>query len=133
LLLERFHFRELEAEALGDMLSKMLAWEPGERWTAEQLLNHHWLKMVPNYNYLMGRHEMTEYKRAAGLELSPERAAENIDDLSEGGFSDNVQPKEAPARREERPTKIEKIDDDDQIIEPPPIIMETVVAEVQPE
>jgi serine/threonine protein kinase len=79
LLIEKYHFRETEAEGLADFISKILQWEPKDRWTASQLLDHYWLKMIPNYNTKMGRMEHREYRRVNKMPLSPEREAENID------------------------------------------------------
>jgi serine/threonine protein kinase len=53
--------RETEARGLSDFLSKMLAWEPKDRASASELLDHYWLKMIPNYNTHMSLEELNEY------------------------------------------------------------------------
>jgi serine/threonine protein kinase len=55
--LDTYRLRDLEAKALSDFLDKMLKWDPADRWNAAKLLNHHWLKMIPNYNTHMEREE----------------------------------------------------------------------------
>jgi len=47
--------KEFEATALADFLDKMLKWEPKDRASAQEMLNHHWLKMMPNYDTKMSR------------------------------------------------------------------------------
>ncbi len=67
----KYRMRELEAEGLADFLSKCFAWEPKDRWSASKLLDHWWLKMIPNYNTHMEPGEAREYKRIYGLKCSP--------------------------------------------------------------
>jgi serine/threonine protein kinase len=90
--LDTYRLRDLEAKALSDFLDKMLKWDPADRWSAAKLLNHHWLKMIPNYNTHMEREEQHEYKRVNKMECSPSPDDDNLEQLSDGGFSDNVQP-----------------------------------------
>ena len=62
-LLEKYRLRETEALALADFLLKMLRWEPKDRASAQEMLGHHWLKMIPNYNTKMSRAELREFLR----------------------------------------------------------------------
>ena len=89
-LLETYRLRDLEAKSLADFLEKMLKWNPSDWWTARKLLDHHWLKMIPNYNTHMERDEQHEYKRVNRMECSPSPDDDNLEQLSEGGFSDNI-------------------------------------------
>jgi len=68
---DKFRLRDFEASGLSDFLKKMLEWEPKKRWTAAQLREHYWLKMIPNYNTHMNKEEMREYKRVNRMECSP--------------------------------------------------------------
>jgi serine/threonine protein kinase len=99
--------RETEARGLADFLNKALEWEPSKRPSAADLLNHYWLKMIPNYNTKMLKEEHREYRRVNRLSLSPEggdaRSLNNDDvELSDGGFSDNEKPSGVPFKRKDR-------------------------------
>jgi serine/threonine protein kinase len=50
-LVEKYHFKEDEAEAFGEFLTPMLAWYPHERATAQEMLAHPWLNKESNYDY----------------------------------------------------------------------------------
>jgi hypothetical protein len=95
----------------------MLKWEPKDRMSASQLLEHYWLKMIPNYNTHMSRDEHLEFKRITTEEVIKEESPEsgNVDDLSGSGFSENKQPETAPVKKvkqivEEGPVKTDDID-----------------------
>lgn len=69
-LIEKYRLRDLEAKGLADFLLKMLKWDPKDRASASEMLNHYWLKMIPNYNTKMGRMECREYKKANNYSVS---------------------------------------------------------------
>jgi len=92
ILLRKYKLRPFEAQGLSDFLGKMLTWEPKDRLSAAQLLDHYWLNMIPNYNTHMTREEHREYKRVNGMSLTPSQKSSNVDELSDSGFSDNVLP-----------------------------------------
>ena len=50
-LMEKYRIKEEEAQSLSDFLTPMLEWYPTQRATAQQMLNHNWLNMEPNYEY----------------------------------------------------------------------------------
>eukprot|EP00350_Pseudokeronopsis_sp_OXSARD2_P000051 CAMPEP_0170554764 /NCGR_PEP_ID=MMETSP0211-20121228/12632_1 /TAXON_ID=311385 /ORGANISM="Pseudokeronopsis sp., Strain OXSARD2" /LENGTH=196 /DNA_ID=CAMNT_0010864095 /DNA_START=1798 /DNA_END=2388 /DNA_ORIENTATION=- len=50
-LMEKYRIKEAEAEAFADFLRPMLEWYPEQRATAQQMLDHPWLKMADNYEY----------------------------------------------------------------------------------
>lgn len=75
-LVEKYRLRENEALALSDFLLKMIRWEPKDRATAQELLNHHWLKMIPNYNTKMSRKELRELKRTKNQSVSDSSRSE---------------------------------------------------------
>lgn len=56
-LTEKYRFRPSESEALSDFLSQMLTWYPDKRATAQEILEHPWLKMPRNDDYRMGDEE----------------------------------------------------------------------------
>lgn len=45
-----------EALPFADFLMKMLSWYPEQRATAQQMLDHPWLKMSKNYDVKMTDH-----------------------------------------------------------------------------
>ena len=49
--MEKYRIKEEEAESLSEFLTPMLGWYPEKRATAQQMLQHPWLNMVPNYEY----------------------------------------------------------------------------------
>lgn len=55
--MEKYKIWEEEAENLAGFLLPMLEWYP-ERWaSAKEMLDHPWLKMEPNYDYVMNESE----------------------------------------------------------------------------
>lgn len=54
--------REAEAVALADFLKPMLVWHHDKRASAQQMLNHPWLSMEPNYNTKYTEKEFTIIK-----------------------------------------------------------------------
>ena len=55
--MEKYRFKELEAQALTDFLMPMLEWDPQKRATAQQMLSHPWLKMTASYDTKMKEKE----------------------------------------------------------------------------
>ena len=53
ILTKKYFFIEDEAKALNDFLLPMLEYYPSKRATAKQMLGHPWLKMPPNFDYLL--------------------------------------------------------------------------------
>jgi hypothetical protein len=82
-----------------------MAWEPKDRWSAARLLDHYWLKMIPNYNTHMSRTELREYKKTNRMECSPSPDSgddSNVDQISDSGFSENAQTGKAPLPKKRR-------------------------------
>mmetsp|Transcript_1236 Transcript_1236/g.1246 ORF Transcript_1236/g.1246 Transcript_1236/m.1246 type:complete len:217 (+) Transcript_1236:866-1516(+) len=59
-LMEKYRIKEHEAKMLSDFLIPMLNYEPDKRCTAQQALDHPWLKMPSDYNYKMTEKEYWE-------------------------------------------------------------------------
>jgi len=57
MLLYRYQFKPHEASMLSDLLLKILKWDPKDRPTAQQVLEHPWFKMPDDYNYKMNEME----------------------------------------------------------------------------
>lgn len=75
-LIEKYRLRDFEAKSLSDFLLKMIRWEPKDRASAQEMLNHHWLKMIPNYNCRMGRMETKEFKKVNKYSVSSSKESE---------------------------------------------------------
>lgn len=63
-LMEKYRFKEIEAQALTDFLLPMLELDPQKRATAQQMLDHPWLFMPPAYETKM---KEKEYKHMSFL------------------------------------------------------------------
>lgn len=62
--MEKYRFKELEAQGITDFLLPMLEWDPQKRATAQQMLSHPWLSMSPNHDTIM---KEKEYKHMSLL------------------------------------------------------------------
>lgn len=64
-LVEKYHFKEDEAEEFSDFLTPMLEWYPNKRVTAIEMINHRWLDLPPNYDYKLTdkEHEVMMLKK----------------------------------------------------------------------
>jgi len=56
-LMEKYKFKENEAQALNDFLLPMLRYFPDERCTAQEALRNPWLNMPDNFDYQMNERE----------------------------------------------------------------------------
>lgn len=75
--------KEDEAEQLADFLVPMLEWYPEKRATAQEMLNHPWLKMESNYDTHISQAEfdkiMLKKKLNGDEEKNQEEAKEYFD------------------------------------------------------
>lgn len=55
--MEKYRMKEQEADGLNDFLMPMLQYYPEKRVSAQELLNHPWLNMPANFDYLMSDRE----------------------------------------------------------------------------
>jgi serine/threonine protein kinase len=60
-LVEKYRFKEYEAQSFADFLILMLDWDPDRRFSAQKMLDHPWLKMPANYETRMTEEELAEY------------------------------------------------------------------------
>ena len=58
ILIDKYYFKEKEAQALTDFIMPMLEYFPEKRATARQMLKHPWLNMTQNFDYLMNNEEI---------------------------------------------------------------------------
>lgn len=61
LLIDKYRLKIEEADMLADFLMQMLHWYPSDRASAQEMLNHPWLKMKDEYNYRMNDLEYKKY------------------------------------------------------------------------
>jgi serine/threonine-protein kinase SRPK3 len=108
-LTEKYRFLPKEAESLADFLQCMLMWYPEKRATAQEMLDHPWLKMARNDNYRLSdeayekmmeeikeREELEKRKRELEIILregnmdpeilSKRIRSENMSELAESNF-----------------------------------------------
>ena len=108
-LTEKYRFVPKEAESLADFLQSMLTWYPEKRATAQEMLDHPWLKMPRNENFKMQDQEyekmMEQIKKKEEAEkikrelevilregnmdpelLSKKIRSENMSELAESNF-----------------------------------------------
>ena len=83
-LTEKYRFRYLEAKGFADFCLQILKWQPKDRPTAEQMLNHWWLKMEDRDDTVMNRREHREYLKTMGYHVSSSRkSSDKISDKAE--------------------------------------------------
>ena len=85
-LMEKYRFVESEAESLADFLLPMLEWYPEKRATAKEMLEHPWLNMPANYDYLLS--ERDYQVMMLKNKLTQEPSVEDNKEMSELGESD---------------------------------------------
>lgn len=86
-LMEKYRFIESEAESLAEFLLPMLEWYPEKRATAKEMLEHPWLQMESNYDYLLSERDYQVMMLKNRLTNEP--AGEDNKEMSELGESDN--------------------------------------------
>lgn len=112
-LVEKYRFVPKEAETLADFLQSMLTWYPDKRATAQEMLEHPWLKMPRNDRFrlddeeyekmmeVIKQKEETEKKkkeleiilREGSMDpetLSKKIRSENMSELAESNFEKNA-------------------------------------------
>jgi serine/threonine protein kinase len=85
-LMEKYRFVESEAESLADFLLPMLEWYPEKRATAKEMLDHPWLDMKSNYEYLLNDRDYQVM--ILKNKLTTEPSAEENKEMSELGESE---------------------------------------------
>ncbi len=81
-LIEKYRFRELEARLFSDFLLTILKWEPKDRPSAQDMLSHPWLKMIPHADWKFSRRELREFKKVNGYKVSPSSKSSEEDEES---------------------------------------------------
>jgi serine/threonine protein kinase len=99
-LCEKYRFREQEAQAFADFLTLMLNWNPDKRLSAQQMLEHPWIKMASNYDIKMTDEEFQEYllkQQSLQEAMDPPLLGEEMSKLEDtdaelngGGLEDNA-------------------------------------------
>ena len=89
MLIEKYRMLDLEATMLADFMGKILQWEPKDRPTAQEMLSHPWLKMMPRYDTKISRKESREYRKIHGYQMSPSKKSSSSPSSEEESSSDN--------------------------------------------
>ena len=84
-LMEKYRFVESEAVALSDFLMKILEWYPEKRQSAQELLEHPWLKMAKNEKVKMTDEEYENMMEEVRANEQKEKLAQA---LKGGTFSE---------------------------------------------
>ena len=82
-MIEKYRMLDFEAEMLADFLGEILKWEPKDRPSAQEMLAHPWLKMMPRYETKKSRKECREYRKIHGYEVSPSKKSSSSSSSSE--------------------------------------------------
>ena len=103
--MEKYRFKEIEAQALTDFLLPMLEWDPQNRATAQQMLSHPWLSMPAVYETKMkekeyrqmsllkslnGSNQDTDAASGNGLGSSNSVLAESTEERNQADVENNV-------------------------------------------
>ena len=89
MLIEKYRMLDLEATMLADFMGKILQWEPKDRPTAQEMLSHPWLKMMPRYDTKISRKESREYRKIHGYQMSHSKKSSSSPSSEEESSSDN--------------------------------------------
>ena len=89
MLIEKYRMLDLEATMLADFMGKILQWEPKDRPTAQEMLSHPWLKMMPRYDTKISRKESREFRKIHGYQMSPSKKSSSSPSSEEESSSDN--------------------------------------------
>lgn len=97
--MEKYRFKELEAQELSDFLLPMLEWDPQKRATAQEMLLHPWLNMPENYDTKMNEKDYRNMMLLKSLNDANEKDAiggngrivvfDGIEEQSKADIEDN--------------------------------------------
>ena len=78
--MEKYKIKEEEAIAFADFLAPMLRYQPDQRATAQEMLNHPWLNMPANFDYMMSDREyQAMIMKSKEKKKKPERNEDSTD------------------------------------------------------
>ena len=86
-LVEKYHFKEKEAQALTDFMMPMLEYYPERRASARELLRHPWLKMPADFDYKISEIEIEKKKMIENNKKKEENEEEKNDVLDREVYS----------------------------------------------
>ena len=85
--MEKYHFKEKEAQALTDFMMPMLEYYPERRASARELLRHPWLKMPADFDYKISEIEIEKKKMIENNKKKEENEEEKNDVLDREVYS----------------------------------------------
>ena len=86
-LVEKYHFKEKEAQALADFMMPMLEYYPDKRASARELLRHPWLKMPADFDYKISEIEIEKKKMIENNKKKEENEEEKNDNIDREVYS----------------------------------------------
>ena len=115
ILVKKYHFKEFEAQALSEFLLPMLEFYPERRASARELLRHPWLKMPPNYDYLMSETEVFKMNMKENLLGINQNLEKKDQDDNRDVYSSDSELNEADCEDNDKMAKVldDNNDDDD--------------------
>ena len=88
--MEKYKIKEEEALAFADFLLPMLRYQPDQRATAQEMLNHPWLSMPANFDYLMTDREYQAMLIKCKEKKKKPQRTENSTDLIDSDIGINM-------------------------------------------
>ncbi|CAI2361764.1 unnamed protein product [Moneuplotes crassus] len=93
ILIDKYCFKEEEAEPLADFLMQALQWKNEDRKSAQEMLRHPWLSMPSNYDYLVEGSDDDESQKedddtASWVTVSSDEESDADDEESEADDED---------------------------------------------
>ena len=88
--MEKYKIKEAEALAFADFLLPMLRYQPDQRATAQEMLNHPWLSMPANFDYLMTDREYQAMLIKCKEKKKKPQRTENSTDLIDSDIGINM-------------------------------------------
>ena len=89
ILIDKYYFKEKEAQALTDFIMPMLEYFPEKRATARQMIKHPWLNMAQNFDYHMNNEEIIKYSMKLKNNNKDKEDNDKINDYGDVYLSDN--------------------------------------------
>jgi len=86
-LVEKYHFKEKEAQALADFMMPMLEYYPNKRASARELLRHPWLKMPADFDCKISEIEIEKKKMIEDNKKKDENEEEKNDNIDREVYS----------------------------------------------
>ena len=112
-LMEKYNFKEKEAQALTDFMLPMLEYYPEKRASARELLRHPWLKMPADFDYKISEIEIEKKKMIENNIIKEEYEKEKNDAIDREVYSSDSELYGADDEDNGKGDIYSELDDDD--------------------